>query len=533
MIPERDRAEEASAATPEGVATLPAVADPRHDDVLAAVDLGSNSFHMLLARLHHGQLIVIDRLREMVRLAAGLDERNRLDPASREAALACLGRFGQRLREVRADRVRVVGTNTLRKARKSRSFIAECEQALGHPVEIIPGREEARLVYLGVAHTMPAEPGTRLVVDIGGGSTELILGTGLTPLKLESLFMGCVGMTRAHFADGKLTAKRFERARMAAQLELRPVRAFFTERGWDRAVGSSGTIRAAANISRSLGLAESGITREAAEAIIERMLAAGRVSRLDLPGLSVERAPVFAGGMSVLVEVLSMLGVTHMEASEGALREGLLYDMLGRLQHEDARELSVRAMAARYHVDPAQAARVAATADELFRQVREPLALDEARDRKLLGWAARLHEVGLDISHTKYHRHGAYLLEHADMPGFPRNEQRLLAALVGSHRRKLEPEATERLPASWQRAARRLIVLLRLAVLLNRSRAQEPLPAIALQVVDGTLVMQVPGTWLEANPLTLADLRLEVEYLAAAGITLRLEAQQAGAAVGG
>ncbi len=502
---------------------LPVVADPRHDDVLAAVDLGSNSFHMLLARLHHGQLIVIDRLREMVRLAAGLDERSRLDPVSRDAALACLGRFGQRLREVSADRVRVVGTNTLRKARKSRSFIADCEQALGHPVEIIPGREEARLVYLGVAHTMPAEPGTRLVVDIGGGSTELILGTGLKPLKLESLFMGCVGITQAYFPDGKLTRKRFERARTAAQLELRPVRAFFTERGWDRAVGSSGTIRAAANIARLLGLSESGITPQAAEAIIERMLTAGRVSRLDLPGLSEERAPVFAGGMSVLVEVLSMLGVEHMEASDGALREGLLYDMLGRLQHEDARELSVRAMAARYHVDLSQATRGAATAGQFYGQVRTALALEDSRDRKLLGWAARLHEVGLDISHTKYHRHGAYLLEHADMPGFPRNEQRLLAALVGNHRRKLDPEATERLPESWRRIARRLIVLLRLAVLLHRSRAQEPLPDIVLEVADGTLVMRVPEDWLAANPLTLADLRLEVEYLAAAGISLRVQ----------
>jgi exopolyphosphatase / guanosine-5'-triphosphate,3'-diphosphate pyrophosphatase len=510
---------QAVAAAEADLATEP----PREDEFLAAVDLGSNSFHMLLARVYHGQLIVMDRLREMVRLAAGLDERNRLDPASRELALACLGRFGQRLREVRADRVRVVGTNTLRKARKARAFIEDCEHALGHPVEIISGREEARLVYLGVAHTMPPEPGTRLVVDIGGGSTELIMGAGLEPRRLESLYMGCVGMTRMHFADGKLSRKRFERARTAAQLELRPVRAFFTQSGWQRAIGSSGTIRAAANMARMLGLSESGITPAAAEALIERMIDAGRVDRLALPGLSAERAPVFAGGISILIEVLSMLGVSHMEASDGALREGLLYDMLGRLQHEDARELSVKAMAARYHVDVEQAERVSATADRLFRQVQQSLGLDDARDRQLLAWAARLHEVGLDIAHTKYHRHGAYLLEHADMPGFPRNEQRMLAVLVGGHRRKLELDVLERLPPSWQRPARRLTVILRLAVLLHRSRTQEPLPGIELRVLVDGLALRVPEPWLAANPLTLADLRQEIEHLAGAGISLSLD----------
>ena len=496
--------------------------DDLSDDVLAAVDLGSNSFHMLLARLHHGQLIVIDRLREMVRLAAGLDERTRLEPASREAALECLRRFGQRLREVRVDRVRVVGTNTLRRARKAGAFLDQCGEALGHPVEVIPGREEARLVYLGVAHSMPAEAGARLVVDIGGGSTELILGTGLVPSKLESLVMGCVGMTQNYFADGKLTHKRFERARTAAKLELRPVQAFFVDAGWSRAVGSSGTIRAAANIAQLAGFCDTGITPAAAERIIETMIAAGRTDRLSLSGLSAERAPVFAGGMAILVEVLGMLGVAHMEASDGALREGLLYDMLGRLQHEDARELSVRAMALRYHVDAAQAGRVAATAEQLFLQVCEGLALNDERDRKLLDWAARLHEVGLDISHTKYHRHGAYLLEHADMPGFPRAEQRLLAALVGGHRRRVDDEPILRLPEGWRRSARRLVMLLRLAVLLHRSRAQAPLPDYELRVADAELLLLLPADWLEANPLTLADLRQEIDYLRDHGVCLAL-----------
>ena len=318
---------------------------------MAAVDLGSNSFHMVVARNQHGEPSIVDRLREMVRLASGLDEEGVLDDDSQERALACLRRFGQRLRDMQAHQVRVVGTNTLRRAQNSDAFLAKAEEALGHPVEVISGIEEARLIYLGVSHHTDSSDGANLVIDIGGGSTELIIGEGYEPQHLESLYVGCVGISRAHFADGKLSAKRFERARLAVRLELRPVAAAFRRRGWKRALGSSGTVRAARDVALALRLCDNGVSLAAVEGIIEELIKGKRIEELSLPGLSADRVPVFPGGMAILAEVMSALKVDALEISTGALREGLLYDMLGRLHDEDARERSIRVMQRQYHVD--------------------------------------------------------------------------------------------------------------------------------------------------------------------------------------
>ncbi|HEX7079984.1 MAG TPA: exopolyphosphatase [Gammaproteobacteria bacterium] len=496
---------------------------PRGDDagVIAAVDLGSNSFHIVVARAHDGGLAILDRLREMVRLASGLDARGNLDAESQRRALACLKRFGQRLRDMEAHRVRVVGTSALRRARNAETFLAAAEDALGgHPVEVISGVEEARLIYLGVSHYAPSIDGSTLVVDIGGGSTELIIGEGYEPRQLESLSVGCVDLSRQFFGDGKLGRRRFARARLEVQLELRSVREPFRRAGWSRAIGSSGTVKAAAEIARELGLVDGGVSLAAIEAIIERMIDAGRVADLDLPGLGAERAPVFPGGIVILAEVMAGLGLEHLDASEGALREGLLYDMLGRLRDEDARERSVRDMQRRYHVDVEQGARVEKTVDVLLEHVEAAWGLDDPRCRQLLGWAARLHEVGLDIAHSKYHQHSGYLLAHADMPGFGRLEQQLLAALVATHRRKLDESIVERLPAAWRVPAERMIVLLRLAVLLNRGRGPLDLPPLDIEVAERSLALRFPREWLTANPLTHADLEQERRWLGAVGFEL-------------
>ena len=308
-----------------------------------------------------------------------------------------------------AHQVRVVGTNTLRRARNADAFLAKAEEALGHPVEVISGIEEARLIYLGVSHHTDSTDGANLVVDIGGGSTELIIGEGYEPQHLESLYVGCVGVSREHFDDGKLSAKRFERARLAVRLELRPVAATFRRRGWKRAIGSSGTVRAARDVAHELRLADNGVTLAAVEAIIEEMIKARRVEDLDLPGLGADRAPVFAGGIAILAEVMSTLRSTGWTSAAARCAKGLLYDMLGRLHDEDARERSIRAMQRRYHVDLEQAARVEATAAALLEQVARSWQLADQRYRQLLVWAARLHEVGLDIAHARYHHHGGYL----------------------------------------------------------------------------------------------------------------------------
>lgn len=491
-------------------------------DVLAAVDLGSNSFHMVVARYSHGQLVIIDRLREMVRLAAGVAENGRIDKDIAARALACLERFGQRLRAMNADSVRVVGTNALRLAHRKQAFLERAREALGHPIEIIGGMEEARLIYSGVAHTMPAEPGRRLVIDIGGGSTELVIGEGLNPLELESLQMGCVALSERFFRDGKISAKRLERTRLAARLELEPVQAAFRSRGWDTCAGSSGTVRAIGEVIRALDPQALTITPAGLARALDYCIEAGHIRELNLEPITEDRRAVFPGGLAILAEVFSSLGIREMHIADGAMREGLLYDMLGRYRREDARERTVRAMQQRYHVDTAQAERVEATVGNFLEQVRETWKLEDPLAHLALKWAARLHEIGLDVSHSGYHRHGAYLLENADMPGFPREEQRLLARLVGAHRRKLAIDGLEELVPPWDRSALHLIVLLRLAVLLHRGRSPTALPNIDLAATPRSLEVRFPGRWLKEHPLTSADLQQEVQYLRASGFRLRV-----------
>jgi exopolyphosphatase/guanosine-5'-triphosphate,3'-diphosphate pyrophosphatase len=489
-------------------------------DVLAAVDLGSNSFHMVVARHSHGQLVILDRLREMVRLAAGLNDSGRLDEAATERALRCLERFGQRLRAMNAGSVRVVGTNALRRAKRKRWFLERARAALGHPIEIISGLEEARLIYSGVVHTSPSSPDKRLVLDIGGGSTEVVIGEGLNPLLLESLSVGCVGLTTICFDDGRISDRRFERARTSVRLELEPILQTYKKLGWAQAFGSSGTVRVIADVVRRLNPDSPRITLDNLRALADRVMAAGHVDDLDLPDVDVERAAVFPAGLAILIEVVENLGIDRVRVAEGAMREGLLYDLMGRFTNEDARVRSVRAMEKRYHVDSLQADRVEATAVALLGQVRADWGLQDPLAESVLRWAARLHESGLDIAHSKYHRHSAYLMQHADMPGFPREEQLLLSALVGGHRRQLSFEALEDLVSPWDRHAEFLIVLLRLAVLLHRGRNPEPLPDVTLRVKGRTLTLELPQRWMRDHPLTLEDLEQERLYLKDAGFRL-------------
>ncbi|MGH8220496.1 MAG: exopolyphosphatase, partial [Steroidobacteraceae bacterium] len=487
-----------------------------------AVDLGSNSFHMVVARYSDGQLVIIDRLREMVRLASGVEENGRLDKEVAARALACLERFGQRLRAMHADSVRVVGTNALRLARRKQAFLERAREALGHPIEIISGREEARLIYSGVAHTLPSEPGRRLVVDIGGGSTELIIGEGLAPLELESLQMGCVSVSERFFRDGKVSAKRIGRARLAARLELEPVQAAFRSRGWEQTAGSSGTIRAIGDALRELDPQATTITPAGIERLLARLVEAGSARELKLPSITEERRPVFPGGIAILAETLDGLDIRELRVAEGAMREGLLYDMVGRFTDEDARERTVRAMQRRYHVDLAQAERIESTVLEFLHRTRAAWRLEAPLADLALKWAARLHEIGLDVSHSGYHRHGAYLLENADMPGFPREEQQLLARLVGSHRRKLTLERLDELIPPWDRSAMYLILLLRLAVLLHRGRSPAAFPPIELAAKPRSLELSFPIRWLKDHPLTSADLQQEIDYLKPHGFRLRV-----------
>ncbi len=493
-------------------------------EVIAAVDLGSNSFHMIVGELRHGQLIIIDRLRETVRLSEGLETTGKLSNAARARALDCLSRFGERLRAMHASSVRAAGTSTLRRASDSRAFRHRAERALGHPIEVISGVEEARLIYTGVLHSLPPHDGHRLVLDIGGGSTELILGEAEQPRRLDSLHLGCVAMTERYFGDGTLSRDAFDRARIAARLELRPIKSFFRGIPEIEAIGTSGTILSTERVARATGIVESaGLTPAAVEALIARVIEFRKIRKLSLPGLSERRAQVWPGGLAILVELLHVLRIPQLQVSDGALREGLLYELIGRLRHEDARRRSVEAMARRYHVDEAQAARVAQTAAALLAQCRDAWELDSSLAADMLDWAARLHEIGLDISHDGYQRHGAYIAANADMPGFPWTEQALLASLIARQRRHLNSKYLDKLPAGWRRKGLRLALLLRLAVVLNRNRSEEPLPEVRLRVGKKSITLEFPSSWLDDNPLTLADLERERYYLQDVEYSLTVE----------
>ncbi len=491
-------------------------------DVLAAVDLGSNSFHMVVARYTHGQLVILDRLREMVRLGAGLETDGRLNKEVAARAIACLERFGQRLRDMRPDSVRVAGTNVFRRAKRAQAFVERAREAIGHPIEIVSGIEEARLIYSGVSHTMPAGPGRRLVCDIGGGSTEIIIGEGLQPLELESLQMGCVRLSEEFFAEGRLSPKRMQRCRVAARLAIEPYQAAFRRRGWDEAVGSSGTVRAIGDSIRELDPNALDISADGLERIIRELGDIEHIRDLKLSAVTDERKLSFAGGVAVLAEVFEQLGIERMKVADGAMREGLLYDMLGRYTDEDARERTVRSMQERYHVDLAQAERVEHTVVDFLNQVEQAWNLADPEIELLLRWAARLHEIGLDVAHSGYHRHGAYLLANADMAGFPRAEQKLLAIMVGSHRRKPAIEEADELNPPWEKRAPAMTLLLRLAVLLHRGRSSVALTPIKLTARSDSLELRLHPGWLDDHPLTVADLQSEIDHLKSVGFRLRV-----------
>ena len=496
--------------------------DTLQEHQVAAVDLGSNSFHMIVARPQGREIVVIDRIREPVRLGAGLDDRKRLSKDAEARALECLERFGQRLQHIPYGRARVVGTNTLRRMRGGGGFLAAAGRALGHPVEVISGVEEARLIYGGVIHGMGDERPRRLVIDIGGGSTEAIIGDLAQPLRLESLRMGCVSHTQAHFADGRINAKRFAQARLAARMEVEWMEQPYREAGWDVCLGASGTVRAIAKVIAAQGWGQGEITPEGLQQCIDLVVDAGRISKLKFDGLREDRQPIFAGGLAVLAGVFDGLGIQRMEISDRALREGVIYDLLGRLDDRDAREAAVRGLEQRFHVDRQHAQNVRDTALGLLRKVAKPWGLDDPDCFRLLIWAAELHEVGIAIAHASYHKHGEYLLQHADLEGFSQTNQRLLAALVRLHRGKFRTATLEDLPPQWQAPIKRLSILLRLAVILHRGRGSVAVPNIELTPDGDDLQVQFESGWLDQNPLTHADLGKERKVLAAGGVQLQI-----------
>ncbi len=478
-------------------------------ELLAAVDLGSNSFRLLVGRVEQSpagtQIYPLDSLKEAVRLASGLDRAKRLDAESRARGIAVLERFGERLSSFPPHAVRAVATNTLRVAKNAREFLVDAERALGFPIEVIAGREEARLIYAGVSATTPMPAGHTLVVDIGGGSTEFIIGEGNEPRLLESLFMGCVTYSRTFFPDGVVDKASLKQAELAAQKQIEVIADDYLDAGWARAIGSSGTARALGDILEQNGFSDEGITKDGLAMLREALLKAGGAAGLELVGIKPDRVPVLPGGFAIMSAVFRMLGLERAEVSDGALRQGVLYDLLGRRAQHDQRDASIQQFVRRYDVDRAQAERVTQSALTLFRQV---VAGDDDATvdiERRLRWAAMLHEIGLSISHAAYHKHSAYILSAADMPGFSKMDQSRIALLALGHAGKLaKMDGLLSSELEWL-----AVLCLRLAVLLHRRRADLGDEHVRLARTKRGYAIEADAPWLAEHALTEYSLRQE------------------------
>ncbi|GLR63372.1 hypothetical protein [Marinospirillum insulare] len=491
-------------------------------DLVASLDLGSNSFHLLLARKVKGELSVIKRMGEKVQLAAGLDANNRLSEAAQQRGLECLKLMAPFLQGLSESQVTLVATNTLRAAQNAQEFIVRAEEILGFPIQIIAGREEARLIYVGVVNSNPKIPERRLVIDIGGGSTEFIIGEGKDPLLLESLHMGCVSYANRYFTSPEISADDFHKAYLAAGGELLHIQRRFRNKGWQLAHGSSGSMK---TLSLILGKGQfAPITLAGLKQLHRELLDTANTEQWLVYGIRPERVSLVPAGLAICLALFEALDITSMDYSDGALREGVLYELLGSGTEEDVRVRTVRSVSERFQIDSSQSHLVTTAALHAFDQVAYTWGLANPKWRNKLEWAANLHEIGLSVAHTQYHKHGAYLVGYADLAGFTRPQQQMLAVLIRCHRRKFSLAEFNHFSPEDQLKLQRLARLLRLAVLLHPSRPETPFLDFRISIDNSHSkeAMQITFAegWLEEQPLLRNDLQAEANYLAEAGLEL-------------
>ena len=487
---------------------------------VAAVDLGSNSFHMIICSLKDGKLQIIDRLKEMVRLAAGLDHNRNLDLATQERALACLERFGQRISNFPSNSVTIVGTSTLRLAKNAQQFIDKAESALGHPIHVISGIEEARLIYHGVAHSLAGNANNRFVMDIGGSSTEYIIGRQDIPHTKESLNMGCVTVSQNFFKKGKISRKSFKKATLFAEQQLEPFQGKFNRRHWDEAIGASGSLKTISNVLQTMGWSDNGVTMSGLEQLVCHLLKLTHTEQIIFPALSVERRPVFIGAVVIVYASFKALSIEQMTVSDGALREGLVYDLLGRIYDHDIRTQTSRMIAERYHSDSKHSEQVKETIRYMVQQLdAHPCFNDQPASLQFLEWAADLYEIGFEIAHSHYHKHSAYIIENGDLAGFSKQDQLVLSRLVRSQRKKFSLERFNELPSHWRQNAPVMAIVFRLATLLHRNRHNSR-PDFGIEIEQNQITLKFSRQWLLESPLTQADLEQEINYLKEAKFSL-------------
>ncbi|NYT65162.1 exopolyphosphatase [Alcaligenaceae bacterium] len=493
------------------------------DYLLAAIDLGSNSFRLSVGRVVQqdgiAQIYATDRMKEHVSLAAGLNEDLIIGEETQQRAIVVLKRFHERLEGFHPNRVRAVATNTFRVARNAAEFLQRAEEALGFPIEVIAGQEEARLIFSGITHELPPSHHQRLMIDIGGGSTEVIIGKDFKPMRMASLFMGCVSYTRRYFPDGVVTEDRMQSAQLAARRELERISWQYRKTGWLEVYGSSGTAKGLLAILQETGMSNKGITMDGMQKLKAKLVQDGRVILNELPGLKPDRALVLPGGLAIMMAIFQELKIKLMLPGEGALRMGVLYDLLGRDSHHDKRDETVRQFIKRYGADLRQCARVKSTAQAFFAQLALGDSAEQQELARTLSWAADLHEIGISIAHNHYHRHTAYILEHADMPGFSRDDQELLALFALGHQGKLG-----KLKILGPSRAKWLTLLcLRLAVLLSRRRQDLDTLPIALCANGNTIYLEMRKDWLHSHPLSEYALEREKSEWEKAGFEFEVK----------
>lgn len=486
--------------------------------LLGAVDLGSNSFRVEIGRLEGDRIHTQSYWKETVRLAGGFDENGALTPEIQARALAALARFNERLAGLPAERVRAVGTQAMRVATNSEEFLRKAEATLGYRIDILSGHEEARLVFKGCAHTLPPSEKRRLVVDIGGASTEVIIGRGLDAQRYESFRMGCVNTSIRFFREGRITQKSLDRAITACAADLEESMTTFGHGNYDEAYGSAGTFGAVSSICSALGWNRDGeVTAEHLEKLRRMLVDMRDVKSVSFPGLKEDRREVIAGGLTVLSAVYKVLGIEVMRPAQGALRMGLLYDLLGRVSNRDTRDLTIEGILQTSQLDREQAERVADITLAFYRRLR-PDAAPEAL--KYLRWAALVHECGMSISSSRYHRHGHYIITNADMPGFSRREQDTLAAVVLGQRgnlRKME-EAFAAGLISVEAA-----LAIRLAVIFCHARKDVSLPVLEILRDGDAIRVRLEEMWLNTHPLTDYLIKEEAENWARCGRPVTIE----------
>lgn len=479
----------------------------------AAIDLGSNSFHMVIARVVDGAMQVLGRLKQRVHLADGLDSNNVLSEEAIERGLNCLALFAERLQGFSPANVTIVGTHTLRQAVNAEDFLQRAADVIPYPIEVISGHEEARLIFMGVEHTQP-EKGRKLVIDIGGGSTELVIGEDFEPKLVESRRMGCVSFANIYFPGGAISKENFRRARLAAVQKLETLAWQYRLMGWQFALGASGTIKATCEVLQAMGEKDKLITPERLEKLYDEVIKHKSFDALSLPGLSEERKGVFVPGLAILCGVFDALAIRELRLSDGALREGVLYEMEGRFRHQDIRSRTAQSLANHYAIDSDQARRVLETTEMLYNQWRDQNSRQaNPQLAALLKWAAMLHEVGLTINHSGMQRHSAYILQNTNLPGFNQDQQALLATLVRYHRKAVKVDEMPRLTLFKRKQFLPLVFLLRLGTLLNNQRQATSKPEdLQLQTDEGHWTLTFPRDYFSQNNLVQLDLEREQIY---------------------